>query len=137
LALQQNDSGGPPLDDPLLEDDTPDEPPLEEPLLEEVPPDEPVDDPLLPLDDPLLDDVPPGDSPLDEPLLGDFPPEDELVPEELPPEERLVAASLWFPPVGGSPPGNKVVPPHATANAPPASTISRSRRSQFIMAFAV
>jgi hypothetical protein len=131
LALQQKGEG------PPLEELLPDELLLDAPLLEETPPEE------LLLDDPLLDELPLEEIPLEELLLEEPPLDEPLleeVPLEEPPleeplEELLVEASLWLGPDEPSSPDTIVLPPQATASAPPASTISRSRRSQFFMAF--
>ena len=141
--MQQNVGGGlpeehPPLDELLLD------PPLDEPLLDELLPEEPpldellLEDPLLddpPFDDPLPEELPPCQLPLEDPAPEELP--DALPvgkPEEPPLEEVLVEASLWLGLEDASPSDAVMPPPHATASAPPASTISRSRRSQFAMA---
>jgi hypothetical protein len=137
FALQQNcggehpPSGELPLEDPPLDEPLLDEPPLDELLLEEPPLEE------LLLDELLLEELLPCKLPLEDPLpeeLPEAPPAGE--PEEPPPEELLVEASLWFWSEDASPPDAMTPPPHATANAPPARTISRSRRSQCAMILA-
>ena len=125
--MQQNcGAEHPPSDELPLED-----PPLDELLLENPPLDE------LLLENPFPEELPPCLPLLEDPPLEELP---ELLPagepEELPLEKLLVEASLFSWSEDASPPDAMTLPPQATTNAPPASTISRSRRSQCAMAFA-
>jgi hypothetical protein len=84
-----------------------------------------------------LEGLPPDESPPGEGALKDAPVEDAPLNEPVPGaplEEPLTDESLVFPLDDASSPVAETAPPQATASGPLASIISRSRRSQLIVA---